>query len=331
MTIAAFDVDSYNKPGFNFATAWQEGFRAGYLKLGGDNLNPRYRGSGFQAQFNAFAAQPFQHRGCYWVTGGSDPAASARFYLASVDPRATFHVLDNEHLDDGRVWSDAEACIFFDILAATGLTNLFQYGSRDSLWNTHAWPGLEARGIKAIVAIYNNAPFQNIQPRTYPASLVKGHQYTSSASIGGLGAIDANVFTDDAFTGGTSTPSTGGSKMYINCAENGGKAVVTEEGKFVQFTEAVYGATLNESTVAAAKLFGGVDVSKREWDIIKQDAYNRSAAIAAGTPQVDQGAVVAAIKDALKSADVSVDASTVQAAVEAGLASQIQKIAAAVK
>lgn len=201
MTISAFDVDSYNKPGFDFGAAFAEGYRAGYVKLGGDNI-PRYCSGGYTNFMDRFTGAGFAHRGSYWVTGGYDPAGSARFYLANRDPRTTFDVLDNETLDDGRSWSDAEACEFFDVLIAAGLTDLWQYGSRDSLWNTHAWPGLEARGIKAIVAIYNGTPFSNVYPRTYPAELVQGHQFTSSASIGGLGAVDENAFVDHAFTGG---------------------------------------------------------------------------------------------------------------------------------
>lgn len=203
--IHAFDVDSYNKPSFDFRTAWGQGFRAGYIKLGGDNLTPRYRGNGYLAQFQKMVDAGFEHRGSYWVTGGNDPAASARFYLANVDPRTTFHVLDNETLDQGRSWSDAEACVFFDILAGAGLTNLIQYGSRDALWNAGRWDGLRERGVRAIVALYNNAPFTNVNPRTYPAELVVGHQYTSAASIGGLSLVDANVFTASAFTSTTTT------------------------------------------------------------------------------------------------------------------------------
>lgn len=239
MTISAFDVDSYNKPGFDFGIAYAEGYRAGYIKLGGDNLNPRYCGSGYQAQFDAFAAQPFEHRGCYWVTGGSDPVASAQFYLAHRDPRTTFDVLDNETLDDGWSWSDDEACAFFDVLIAAGLTDLWQYGSRDSLWNQHEWPGLEARGIKAIVAIYNDAPFQNIYPATYPAALVKGHQFTSSATIGGLGAIDENAFTDDAFTGAQTTTEEENDMNDYLCVENSQDGMIGKGQRFVQGADGV--------------------------------------------------------------------------------------------
>ncbi len=198
--IKAFDVDSYNKGGFDFRLAKQAGYDTGYIKLGGDNLSPRYRGTGYPAQFERMVNAGITNRGSYWVTGGYDPVASARFYLANRDPRTTFDVLDNEVLDDGRAWSDAEACAFFDVLLAAGLTNLMQYGSRDALWNAGQWPGLQRRGIKAIVALYNGSPWQNITPRTYPAELVVGHQFTSSARIGGLSAVDENVFVAHAFS-----------------------------------------------------------------------------------------------------------------------------------
>lgn len=201
--IHAFDADSLNKPGLNFATAKAQGYTHCYIKLGGNNMpgnapyvmssNGGYRGMVQRALDAGLVV------GNYWVTGGNDPVYAARFYLANRDPRTSFDVLDNETLDAGRSWSDSEAAAFFDTLSSAGLSDLWQYGSRDSLWNSAQWVALQARGIKAIVAIYNGQPLTNCYPRTYPSALVKGHQYTSSASIGGIGLVDANAFTADAF------------------------------------------------------------------------------------------------------------------------------------
>jgi hypothetical protein len=199
---------------------------------------------------------------------------------------------------------------------------LIQYGSRDSLWNTQRWPGLEARGIKAIVALYNGAPFTNVNPRTYPAELIVGHQFTSSASIGGLGAIDENVFTDDAFAGGGSTPTESGETdmRYINRVGGTPAKALVGEMDFYQYTEAVYGDTLTESTVAAAKLFQGIDVGIREWDIIRQDTLNRKGIylsnIAAMTSGIDPTALAAMVKSAIDAgfADSNVDNDSIDVA-----------------
>jgi hypothetical protein len=313
MTISAFDVDSYNKPGFDFGTAYAQGYRAGYIKLGGDNLSPRYCGSGFQNQFNSFVAAGFEHRGSYWVTGGPDPVASANFYLAHRDPRTTFDVLDNETLDDGRVWSDAEACAFFDVLIAAGLKDLWQYGSRDSLWNTHGWPGLEARGIKAIVAIYNDAPFSNVYPRTYPQALVKGHQFTSSASIGGLGAIDANAFTDDAFTGGTIQKKDDNMPTY-NDTQN---AVLWPNGNgyYNSYEQGVYNAL--KYWIDNGKELAGTEGT------VQREIYTVIDAVTKRDVQAQVTAIVSAVRAALPAGQGGTDAD--EAAIIAGVLAGLPK------
>jgi hypothetical protein len=211
MTIPAFDVDSLNKP-INFSLAFAQGRRGCYIKLGGSNLsgNDPYlmtSNGGYSGQMNAAVAAGFQHRGSYWMSGGHDPVRAAQYYIAHRDPRTTFDVLDNERIDAGNLWSDAEADAFFAVLAAAGCNDLWMYGSRLSTFATQGWPRLIARGVKALVADYGNSPLSSaIVPSTYPASLVKGHQYTSSASIGGIANVDADVFTDDAFSNAPAKP-----------------------------------------------------------------------------------------------------------------------------
>jgi hypothetical protein len=223
VTIAAYDVDSLNKP-VNFATAFGQGNRACYIKLGGNNLsgNDPYlmtSNGGYSGQMNAAVAAGFQYRGSYWMSGGHDPVNAARFYLAHRDPHTTFDVLDNERIDAGNLWSDAEADAFFTVLAAAGCSDLWMYGSRLSTFATQAWPRLIARGVKAIVADYGNSPLSPaIVPSTYPSSLVKGHQYSSSETIGGISRVDADLFTDDAFSA-QSTTSVREAKVAVSSAE----------------------------------------------------------------------------------------------------------------
>lgn len=221
MTIWCFDADSLNKPGVDFNLARAQGWMGCYIKMGGNNLrgNDPYlmtsNGGYWGLVDRALAAGLIV--GSYWVTGGNDTIGAADFYLRNRHPGTTFDVLDNEDLDYGRAWSDGEAATFLGTLANAGLTNLFQYGSRDSLWSAGgSWPYLESMRVKAIVANYNNNPLVNCYPSAYPASLVKGHQYTSSASIGGVSAMDANAFFDDAFIAVKPAPITPkDEEMYI--------------------------------------------------------------------------------------------------------------------
>lgn len=200
-TSKGFDVDSYNKPNFNFDAAFNEGYGTAIVKLGGNNLsgNQPYRMNGYPDFANKQARFPI--RGAYWVTGGGNPYAAAVFYAQNRAPWTNFDLLDNETLDSGNPWNDAQACIFFDTLASFRLPgyNPWQYGSRDSLWKSWGpWPGLQARKVLALIALYNGAPLQNIGTN-YDGALTKGHQWSSSATIGGSGNIDANAFTPDAF------------------------------------------------------------------------------------------------------------------------------------
>jgi hypothetical protein len=200
-TTRGFDVDSYNKPNFNFDAAFNEGYGTAIVKLGGNNLagNQPYRMNGYPDFANKQAKFPV--RGAYWVTGGGNPYAAAVFYAQNRAPWTNLDILDNEKLDSGNPWNDSQACIFFDTLASFKLPNYnpWQYGSRDSLWKSWGpWPGLQARKVLALVALYNGAPLQNIGTN-YDGALTKGHQWTSSATIGGSGNIDANAFTLDAF------------------------------------------------------------------------------------------------------------------------------------
>lgn len=208
MTVSAFgfDVDSYNKSGFNFGAAYQAGYRVAMIKFGGMNLagNAPYMMNGYHSFVDQAVRAGFKTVVDYMVTGGSNPEAAARFWLANRHGAVVAHELDNEQLDYGRSWSDGEACAYFDTMQSAGVDR-WMYGSRDSLWKAGSWPGVAARRIKAHVAFYNGSPLANINPGNYPTNLVLAHQYTSSAQIGGLSSVDANAFAVGAFSTPTTT------------------------------------------------------------------------------------------------------------------------------
>lgn len=279
MPIAAFDVDSSNKAGFNFRTAYAQGYRVALIKFGGMNIsgNRPYRMNGYQAFVDAAFDAGFKVVGDYIVTGGSDPAGAARFWLGNHDPRISFHVLDNEVLDSGNIYTDGQASLYFDTIGP--VVDRWQYGSRDSLWNARSWPGLTARGIKAHVAIYNDAPLANCYPRTYPAALVKGHQFTSSASIGGLSAVDANAFTDDAFT--TTTAQEGA--MAFEMISNGTSINFVDEFGTENIANYISSdIEIGEYVDAANTVFGTYKtVTSRQFDIAVAIAERRRKVIEA--------------------------------------------------
>lgn len=231
------DTNSY-KVGFDYRLAKSQGCSVTYVKLGGNNIsgNAPYFSDSYAKFIDDARANNYAHVGHYWVVGGYDIEGSANFFADHIRGRtgADFFVLDNEQLDAGRRWTDAECARFFRVLIGRGINyNLFLYGSRDNDLGRNRWDTTLALGVKVLSAIFNNRPLTNYVPATVPASSVKGHQYTSSANIGGKIAIDMNAFTDDAFTGGAAiAPSTSGKdhKMRLDWDTNGTGSLTTEDG-----------------------------------------------------------------------------------------------------
>lgn len=217
MTFYGPDLNSY-KVGFDYALAKQQGCTVTYVKLGGNNMsgNRPYFSPSYAPFIDQARANGYLHVGHFWVVGGYDIEGSANFFadhLRNVTPD-DFFVLDNEVLDSGRRWSDDECRRFFSVLIARGINyNLFLYGARDNDLERNRWDATLALNVKILSAFFNNNPLVNHYPDTVPRSAVKGHQYTSSASVGGKALIDMNAFTDDAFTSGNFNPDKDGFDM----------------------------------------------------------------------------------------------------------------------
>lgn len=254
MTITGFDVDSYNKPGLNFQAAFAQGYRACYIKLGGNNLpgNDAYSMSGYQTMVNAAFAAGFEMVGNYWMVGGHNTAASAGMYRSVRDPQTTFDVIDNEKIDSGNVWSSGECGTFLDGISGVPHYSPWHYANKSD-WNAQSWPDLAARNVKGIVAYYNGSPFTNIGVN-YPASLIKGHQFTSSATLGGLANIDADAFADDAFA---TVSMQGDSDMQIiTIPEWGGQTYVVGVGYIA------YLSTPGQLNAVCAAMFRSTDLKQ---------------------------------------------------------------------
>jgi len=186
----------------DFGLAFRSGFRACYVKLGGDNVG-RYVAPNYVAQVDKARAAGFRV-GHYWVPGATDPVAAADYAVDHLRgwTGGDFFVLDNETLDSGRLYEPADAARFLARVRDRLGTTPFIYVGASEL-RARNWAPVEALGTKLIVASYgaNNGSYPgapNLGGRF--GGVWAGHQYTSVGTIGGV-TIDLNQFQDWAFDG----------------------------------------------------------------------------------------------------------------------------------
>lgn len=229
--ILGVDLSS-NNPVFDFALAHSQGCRTAYVKLGGDNI-ARYASSSYAGRVDSAHAVGWP-AGSYWITGGHDPESAAAFYCDHLrDFRgADYGVLDNEKLDDGNTYNDAEAAAWMRYThrrVGGNPARLVHYGNK-SLMESHEWPELLATGCSFLIADYNGTPLRGHLPSTIPANRVVGHQYADNGTLGGASAVDLNAFTDAFFN----TITAGGDVVpipVIKALENGEMRLITSTGK----------------------------------------------------------------------------------------------------
>lgn len=198
--ILGVDLSS-NNPNFNFALAQTQGVRTAYIKLGGDNI-PEYYSPSYAPRVDAAHGLGWPV-GSYWITGGHNPDGAAAFFDAHLRNFGApdYVVLDNETLDSGNTYTDAEAAEWVRVVhgfIGGDPSRILHYGSK-SFMASHAWPLLLTTGCSFIIADYNGTPLVNHVPATIPASRVVGHQYADNGNFGGA-SVDANAFTDNFLT-----------------------------------------------------------------------------------------------------------------------------------
>lgn len=210
MTTFGIDLAS-PQAGLDFAAATRAGVRAAYVKLGGDNVS-RYVAPHYAAEVDKARAQGWIV-GHYWVPGPVDPIGAADYFvdhLRNVDRRRDFFVLDDETLDQGRLYEPADAAHFLArVQQRLGVQakQLFLYvGSYDL--RARVWREAEGLGAQLIIASYGaNTGIRDHEPNTGGAfgGIWGGHQYTSNGKIGGT-ALDLDLFADWAFNYISSAP-----------------------------------------------------------------------------------------------------------------------------
>lgn len=198
----------------NWGSAFAEGWTRVYIKLGGTNVLPQYVSPYYRQQVDSAISVGMRNIGHYWVPNArySSPVEQADFMVNNLhrwDKSTHFIVLDNETLDDGLRFSDAQAAAFInrikERLGITGAQAMTYSGLNDAR-NT-SWPAVLATGSNFIIAAYSYPPMQLPSIPTIPADRIVGHQF-GGKSIGGV-VTDTNSFTDNAFNFGTS-----GGSMY---------------------------------------------------------------------------------------------------------------------
>jgi hypothetical protein len=211
------DVSS-NQSSFDFNLAYAQGHRACYIKLGGENI-PEYESASYPARFAAAVAAGFIV-GSYWITGGHDPVQAAGYYCDRLarNSLGDFHVLDNETLDNGNTYNDAEAAAFIRTEQARlggDPRRFFMYASESTL-AAGSWAETRATGCQALVAWYGQPPLAFGGIGAWPAAQIGGHQYADNANVGGWPNTDLNAWKDDALT---FTTVTGGGPIPITPIE----------------------------------------------------------------------------------------------------------------
>ena len=196
----------------DFGIAWAEGFRACYIKMGGDNVDT-YVAPWYTRQVPRARAAGFQIVGHYWVPDGNPddpdlidtPTQQADYMVDHLhDWRKTtdFVVLDNEALDGAWMLTDAGAAEFIERVKSRldiPGRQVAMYGGWYDLAGRQ-WPLVLATGAVFIVADYRAAsqPGMNFPDiPTIPRDRIIGHQ-TGGRAIGGV-VTDTNTFVDDAF------------------------------------------------------------------------------------------------------------------------------------
>jgi hypothetical protein len=195
----------------DFAVAYAEGFRAVYVKMGGDNVDT-YVAPWYTRQIDRARAAGFADVGHYWVPDANPndpdtvdtPTQQADWMIDRLhDWRPSdFIVLDNESLDGAFRFSDVQAAEFIERvksrLKIPGCQVLTYTGWYDGAGI--AWQATLATGTNFIVADYragSQPPMGFPDIPSIPRERIVGHQYGGRA-IGGV-ITDTNVFVDTAF------------------------------------------------------------------------------------------------------------------------------------
>lgn len=321
------DVSS-NQASFDFGLAYRQGNRACYIKVGGDNI-PEYVSGVYASRVDNARTAAFIV-GHYWITGGHNPVGAATFYARNLRgvTGKDFFVLDNERLDSGNPYNDAETALWVKTVASIlkiSESRIFVYGSK-YFFQGQDWSQTLATGARFIIANYTGSAFSaGFAPNNIPSGRIVGHQYTDSANVGGWSPVDMNAFTDAAFSytsvsSSSATPITGdhdNMARILNIRE-------TPDGKTntpTIFFDGGPGVGIKGiANMSHLSLLQRYIANAPEDHMLPAELAVINGYLSPAPASVDPAPLVAAVSAALAHAAVTVDPTAIAAAVDAVLA-----------
>jgi peptidoglycan hydrolase-like protein with peptidoglycan-binding domain len=259
------DVGS-SQANLDFYALSDAGYQFAIVKAGGSNVSPIYTAPYYTQQV-ARARDAGLVVGHYWLVGSASPAADADYFLSHLfDYRpGDLLALDNETIDNGTAWNDAQAAVFIsEVKAALGIAP-FVY-MNGSLLASSTWSQTRALGSKLWIANPNGTP-GNVSTGSFSEWAI--HQYSWTGSQGDID-IDLNIAKLSAFAGFTQ-PQHGNTAPPPSALPGGttggggaGVSVTVAQGKILQNFAAKGGYTGPIDGVMGTNSWRGVQQTLRD-------------------------------------------------------------------
>ncbi|ASD24247.1 peptidase M23 (plasmid) [Cryobacterium sp. LW097] len=188
--------------GFDFQALRAAGYQFAIVKAGGSNVVPTYVAPHYVTEVSRVRAAGLLV-GHYWMVGSNTPAVDAAYFLDNLfDYRAgDILALDNEAINTGRKWTDAEAAVFMRAVKTRLGYVPFMYINRADLSGS-SWPEVRALGAKLWIAAPDGVP-GTVNITAFSDWAI--HQYSWTGNQNGTD-VDLNVAKLSAFAGLTQPP-----------------------------------------------------------------------------------------------------------------------------
>ncbi|MFC5931987.1 peptidase M23 [Cryobacterium melibiosiphilum] len=186
----------------DFQALKNAGYQYAIVKAGGSNVVPTYVAPHYTAEVGRARAAGLLV-GHYWMVGSNSPAADAAFFLGNLyDYRSgDLLALDNEAINSGRLWTDAEAATFMRAVKSKLGYVPFMYINRADL-SQSSWTEVRALNAKLWIAAPDGVP-GSVNISAFSEWAI--HQYSWTGNQNGI-EIDLNVAKISAFAGLTPPP-----------------------------------------------------------------------------------------------------------------------------
>ncbi|APZ81745.1 peptidase domain protein [Rathayibacter phage NCPPB3778] len=176
--------------GIDLNAAKREGIEFVFVKASGGNTGSLYRADGYSQNIGAVRTAGLK-AGHYHVSGGASGSDAGRYFAQNLIGYQSGDalILDNEVLDDGRLYGDAEAADFMNaVKSVIPNANLFLYLSASDL-RSRDWSRTTSLA-KVWVASYSNddGNRHDVDTGGKPWAI---HQYSSNRLVAGR-RVDAN-------------------------------------------------------------------------------------------------------------------------------------------